>query len=60
MTSVYVSVSSGAVPVMSGTVSQTTLAVFSKLALLLSVYVALLALQETRTLIFEGVIEREV
>lgn len=60
MTSVYVSVSSGAVPVTSGEVSQTILPVFSKLALLCNVYVALLALQETRTSTFEGVMEREV
>ena len=60
MTKVYVSVNKGAVPVSSGFVSHNTLPVLAKLALLLNVYIALFAVQETMISMFEGVIEREV
>jgi len=57
---VYVSVNNGAVPVLSGLVSHTILPVDANVALLESVYVALLAVQVTRMSTFEGATESEV
>jgi hypothetical protein len=60
ITNVYVSVNNGAVPVLSGLVSHTILPVDANVALLESVYVALLAVQVTRMSTFEGATESEV